>query len=86
MKATADNVFADYSSSSSSTKLTVPSDEFWVKTGNYTDFCLHIWQDTSVGTLNDGAYFVKPYETSDGFTNSKSHSLAAIPNLTSKSI
>lgn len=68
MKATADNVFADYSPSSSSTKLTVPSDEFWVGTDStYADFCLHVWQDTSVGTLNDGAYFVKPYDTSDGF-------------------
>lgn len=54
MKATADNVFADYSPSSSSTKLTVPSDEFWVKTGNYTDFCLYVWQDESVGTPNNG--------------------------------
>lgn len=67
MKATADNVFADYSSSSSSTKLTVPSDEFWVKTGNYTDFCLYVWQDESVGTLNDGKRYVKPYAVSDGF-------------------
>lgn len=67
MKATADNVFADYSSSSSSTKLTAPSDEFWVKTGNYTDFCLYVWQDESVGTLNDGKHYVKPYVVSDGF-------------------
>lgn len=71
MKATADNVFADYStpsSTSSSTTVTVPSDEFWVGTDStYADFCLHVWQDKSVGTLNDGAYFVKPYETSDGF-------------------
>lgn len=67
MKATADNVFADYSPSSSSTTLTVPSDEFWVKTGNYTDFCLYVWQDTSVGTLNNEKYYVKPYEVSDGF-------------------
>lgn len=68
MKATANDVFADYSSSSSSTTVTVPSDEFWVGTDStYADFCLHVWQDTSVGTLNDGAYFVKPYDTSDGF-------------------
>ena len=71
MKATADNVFADYStpsSTSSSTTVTVPSDEFWVGTDStYADFCLHVWQDESVGTLNDGAYFVKPYDTSDGF-------------------
>lgn len=67
MKATADNVFADYSSSSSSTKLTVPSDEFWVKTGNYTDFCLYVWQDERVGTPNNGKRYVKPYEVSDGF-------------------
>lgn len=67
MKATADNVFADYSPSSSSTKLTVPSDEFWVKTGNYTDFCLYVWQDESVGTPNNGKRYVKPYVVSDGF-------------------
>ena len=67
MKATADNVFADYSPSSSSTKLTVPSGEFWVKTGDYASFCLNVWQDKSVGTLNDDGYFVDPYETSDGF-------------------
>lgn len=76
MKATADNVFADYSSSSSSRTVTVPSDEFWVGTDStYNDFCLHIWQDTSVGTLNDGAYFVKPYETSDGFYKFKKSQL-----------
>lgn len=75
MTATADNVFADYSSSSSSTKLTVPSDEFWVKTGNYTDFCLYVWQDTSVGTLNNEKYYVKPYEVSDGFYKFKKSDL-----------
>lgn len=75
MTATADNVFADYSPSSSSTKLTVPSDEFWVKTGNYTDFCLNVWRDKEVATLNDGAYFVKPYETSDGFYKFKKSKL-----------
>lgn len=80
MKATADNVFADYSTpsstSSSSRTVTVPSDEFWVGTDStYNDFCLHIWQDTSVGTLNDGAYFVKPYETSDGFYKFKKSQL-----------
>lgn len=80
MKATADNVFADYSTpsstSSSSTTVTVPSDEFWVGTDSaYNDFCLHIWQDKTVGTLNDGAYFVKPYETSDGFYKFKKSQL-----------
>lgn len=75
MKATADNVFADYSSSSSSTKLTVPSDEFWVKTGDYKDFCLYVWQDTSVGTLNNEKYYVKPYEVSDGFYKFKKSDL-----------
>lgn len=79
MTATADNVFADYStpsSTSSSRTVTVPSDEFWVGTDStYNDFCLHIWQDTSVGTLNDGAYFVKPYETSDGFYKFKKSQL-----------
>ena len=80
MKATADNVFADYSSSSSSTKLTVPSDEFWVKTGNYTDFCLYVWQDTSVGTLNNEKYYVKPYEVSDGFYKFKKSDLGSNTN------
>lgn len=80
MKATADNVFADYSSSSSSTTLTVPSDEFWVKTGNYTDFCLYVWQDTSVGTLNNEKYYVKPYEVSDGFYKFKKLDLGSNTN------
>lgn len=80
MKATADNVFADYSPSSSSTKLTVPSDEFWVKTGNYTDFCLYVWQDTSVGTLNNEKYYVKPYEVSDGFYKFKKSDLGSNTN------
>ncbi|RGG88079.1 hypothetical protein DWW75_00575 [Ruminococcus sp. AF17-11] len=80
MTATADNVFADYSSSSSSTKLTVPSDEFWVKTGNYTDFCLYVWQDTSVGTLNNEKYYVKPYEVSDGFYKFKKSDLGSNTN------
>lgn len=79
MKATADDVFADYSTpsstSSSSTTVTVPSDEFWVKTGNYTDFCLYVWQDTSVGTLNNEKYYVKPYEVSDGFYKFKKSDL-----------
>lgn len=75
MKATAKDVFADYSPSSSSTKLTVPSGEFWVKTGNYTDFCLNVRQDTLVGTLHDDGYFVDPYETSDGFYKFKKDQL-----------
>lgn len=80
MKATADDVFADYSSSSSSTKLTVPSDEFWVKTGNYTDFCLYVWQDESVGTPNNGKRYVKPYEVSDGFYKFKKSKLGSNTN------
>lgn len=80
MKATADNVFADYSPSSSSTKLTVPSDEFWVKTGNYTDFCLYVWQDESVGTPNNGKRYVKPYEVSDGFYKFKKSDLGSNTN------
>lgn len=80
MTATADDVFADYSTpsstSSSSTTVTVPSDEFWVGTDSaYADFCLHIWQDTTVGILNDGAYFIKPYKTSDGFYKFKKSQL-----------
>lgn len=67
MQATANDVFADYSSSSSSTKATVPKDEFWVKTGDYASFCLNVWQDPSVGKHNVDGYFVDPYETSDGF-------------------
>lgn len=80
MKATADNVFADYSSSSSSTTLTVPSDEFWVKTGDYKDFCLYVWQDTSVGTPNNGKRYVKPYEVSDGFYKFKKLDLGSNTN------
>lgn len=60
MQATADDVFADYSPSSSSTKLTVPEGEFWVKTGDYTDFCVYTWDDSS-------AKYEKPYATADGF-------------------
>lgn len=61
MQATADDVFADYSPSSSSTKLTVPECEFWVKTGDYTDFCVYTWDDSS------SAKYEKPYATADGF-------------------
>lgn len=67
MKATADDVFADYSPSSSSTKATVPDGEFWVKTGDYASFCLNVCQDPSVAKYNVDGYFVDPYETSDGF-------------------
>lgn len=67
MTATADDVFADYSPSSSSTKLTVPEGEFWVKTGDYNNFCLNVWQDTKVGVYNEDGYYVDPYEISDGF-------------------
>lgn len=67
MQATAKDVFADYSPSSSSTKLTVPDGEFWVKTGDYASFCLNVWQDTKVAKYNVDGYFVDPYETSDGF-------------------
>ena len=67
MQATANDVFADYSSSSSSTKATVPKDEFWVKTGDYASFCLNVWQDPSVAKYNVDGYLVDPYETSDGF-------------------
>lgn len=61
MQATANDVFADYSSSSSSTTVTVPSGEFWVKTGDYTDFCVYTWDDSS------SAKYEKPYATADGF-------------------
>ncbi len=75
MQATANDVFADYSPSSSSTKLTVPSGEFWVKTGDYASFCLNVWQDTHVGKQNADGYFVDPYETSDGFYKFKKDQL-----------
>lgn len=67
MKATADDVFADYSPSSSSTTVTVPEGEFWVKTGDYNNFCLNVWQDKKVGVYNEDGYYVDPYEISDGF-------------------
>lgn len=67
MQATADDVFADYSPSSSSTKLTVPEGEFWVKTGDYNNFCLNVWQDKKVGVYNEDGYYVDLYEISDGF-------------------
>lgn len=47
MTATADNVFADYSPSSSSTTVTVPEGEFWVKTGDYNNFCK--WKNMGTG-------------------------------------
>lgn len=75
MKATADDVFADYSSSSSSTKATVPKDEFWVKTGDYASFCLNVWQDKSVGVDNNGKRYVEPYDKSDGFYKFKKDQL-----------
>lgn len=75
MQATANDVFADYSPSSSSTKLTVPSGEFWVKTGDYASFCLNVWQDTHVGKQNADGYFVDPYETSDVFYKFKKDQL-----------
>lgn len=63
MTATAKNVFADYSTpsstSSSSTTVTVPSDEFWVKIGDYTDFCVYTWGSETK--------YVQPYKVSDGF-------------------
>lgn len=60
MKATADDVFADYSSSSSSTKATVPSGEFWVGTDSaYKDFCVYTWGSETK--------YVQPYKVSDGF-------------------
>lgn len=64
MTATADNVFADYSTpsstSSSSTTVTVPSDEFWVGTDSaYKDFCVYTWGSETK--------YVQPYKVSDGF-------------------
>lgn len=60
MKATADDVFADYSSSSSSTTVTVPSEEFWVVTDSaYNDFCVYTWGSETK--------YVQPYGVSDGF-------------------
>lgn len=63
MTATANNVFADYSTpsstSSSSTTVTVPSEEFWVKIGDYTDFCVYTWGSETK--------YVQPYKVSDGF-------------------
>ena len=67
MTATADDVYYDYSSNSSNIP-DVPDNEIWIKTdSSYADFCLRVWQDTSVGTFNDDNYFIKPYSTSGGF-------------------
>lgn len=68
MKATADDVFADYSTpsstSSSSTTVTVPSDEFWVGTDSaYKDFCVYTWGSETK--------YVQPYGVSDGFSKFK---------------
>lgn len=59
MTATADDVFADYSPSSSSTKATVPDGEFWVKIGDYASFCVYTWGSETK--------YVQPYKVSDGF-------------------
>lgn len=64
MTATADNVFADYSTpsstSSSSTTVTVPSGEFWVGTDSaYKDFCVYTWGSETK--------YVQPYKVSGGF-------------------
>lgn len=64
MTATAKNVFADYSTpsstSSSSTTVTVPSEEFWVVTDSaYNDFCVYTWGSETK--------YVQPYKVSDGF-------------------
>ena len=64
MTATAKNVFADYSTpsstSSSSTTVTVPSEEFWVVTDSaYNDFCVYTWGSETK--------HVQPYGVSDGF-------------------
>lgn len=64
MTATAKNVFADYSTpsstSSSSTTVTVPSEEFWVVTDSaYNDFCVYTWGSETK--------YVQPYGVSDGF-------------------
>lgn len=64
MTATANNVFADYSTpsstSSSSTTVTVPSGEFWVGTDSaYKDFCVYTWGSETK--------YVQPYKVSGGF-------------------
>lgn len=59
MQATANDVFADYSPSSSSTKATVPDGEFWVKIGDYASFCVYTWGSETK--------YVQPYKVSDGF-------------------
>lgn len=59
MTATANDVYADYSTSSSS-EISVPSDEIWVKTDSYTDFCIYAWNDSTNG-------YILPYATADGF-------------------
>lgn len=79
MKAVIGDSFANFGSDRYSKEdilLSVPSDEFWVKTdSSYADFCLNVWQDTSVAKLNDGSYFIQPYETSDGYYKFKKSQL-----------
>ena len=72
MTATVNDSYKNLGSDTYTSGTTIPDNEIWIKTGNYADFCLHVWQDTSVATLNDGAYFIKPYATSGGYYKFKS--------------
>lgn len=56
MTATANNVYANFGKAE---EVTVPTDEFWVKTGDYVDFCVYTWGSQTK--------YVKPYTTSDGY-------------------
>lgn len=77
MKAIVNDSFANYGSETYNTETitnTIPSDEIWVQTSQ-KDFCLYVWQDTSVAINNNGQYFITPYETSNGYCKFKKSQL-----------
>ncbi len=62
MTATANDVFANFGNSSSSSTITVPSNEFWVKrSGSYRDdyYCVYTW--------GSWTGYVHPYKTENGY-------------------
>lgn len=77
MKAIVNDSFANYGTETYNTETitnTIPSDEIWVQTSQ-KDFCLYVWQDTSVAINNNGQYFITPYQTSNGYCKFKKSQL-----------